>query len=361
VDHITEFFVNQTVAPADIPPHLWSIMQAGVLAPSADNQHCFEFLATHDGILLFGSEAYRIAPYHKKILSLISFGAVVENMIIRAARLGYRADVLWQPDATTPALVAELRLSRSEPSDTAHDAAISARHTNRRIIFRGPRLSQADLAQFQQLSDGVDGVTLHFFDTERPRTELLRLIRIAETERFNTKALHEDLFSAVRFDVGWHASADAGLPPAALAVEPGARWAFAQLSHWPVMNVLRRFGGLHHALGFRAGYLPCRLAPHLAVLTTRLPVERGALAVGTALERVWLEAETRGLAMQPLAGAALLALVQYHEVPAKTGDALRRGWKSLTDEIPMMVVRLGHAKRPAVRTGRQPVENHLRD
>ena len=351
--------MNQIVAPAGTPIDLWSIIQAGVLAPSADNQHCFELQTTRDRILLFGSERYLAAPYHKKVLSLISFGAVVENMTIRAAHLGYRADVLWQPDETSPALIAELRLSRNEATDTALDSAISARHTNRRILFRGPRLSEADLAEFKQVLSTLDGVTLDFFDTGKPHAELLRLIRIAEAERFNTKSLHADLFSAVRFDVGWHASAESGLPPAALAVEPGARWAFSQLRRWPVMNALRRIG-FHHALGFRAGYLPCRLAPHLGVVTTTLPIEQGALAVGRAMERVWLKTEALGLAFQPFAGAALLSLAQYHEVPAATGEALRRGWKKLTDEIPMMVFRLGRASPPAIRTSRPAAERYLR-
>ncbi|WP_288131517.1 hypothetical protein [Accumulibacter sp.] len=339
---------------------LSSIIQAGVLAPSADNQHCFELRAEGDGLLLFGTEAYLATPYHKKVLSLISFGAVVENMGIRAARLGYHADVLWYPDASRPALIAELRLGRSDPNQTALDGAISARHTNRSVIFRGPALADVDLANFRQLAKGIDGVTLHFFDNPKQRAELLHLIRIAEAERFNTQAMHADIFSAVRFDVGWHASAEVGLPPAALAVEPGARWAFTQLRHWSVMNRLRKIG-FHHALALRAAYLPCRLAPHLGVLTTRLPIERGAPAVGRALERIWLEAETLGLAFQPFAGSALLSLAQYREVPAETAEALRRGWTNLTDETPLMVFRLGRAERPVIRTGRQRADSFLRN
>ena len=179
--------------------------------------------------------------------------------------------------------------------------AIPRRHTNRRVIFSGPQLTEGELAQFRELLNGIDGVTLAFFDSGRQRAELLRLMRIAETERFNTRALHEELFSSVRFDVGWHASAEEGLPPAALGVEPGVRWAFTQLRHWPLMNALRHLG-FHHPLGFRAAYLPGRFAPHRGVLTTSLPIERGALAVGVALQRIWLEAERRGLRSSPLPG-----------------------------------------------------------
>jgi hypothetical protein len=71
-----------------IAADLRSIAEAAVMAPSADNQHCFELRARDDRILLSGSEAYVGAPFHKKLLSLISFGAVVENMTIRASATG---------------------------------------------------------------------------------------------------------------------------------------------------------------------------------------------------------------------------------------------------------------------------------
>jgi len=345
---------------ASIPSDLRSIVEAGVRAPSADNRHCFEVSASPDGILLFGSAAYLNGPFHRKILSLISFGAVVENMTIRAARLGYQANISWLPHRSSPALIADLRLTRSEPVETARDQAIAGRHTNRRVVFSGPRLSDVALRELKELVHGIDGVTLDFFDLGTRRAALLRLVEIAEAERFNTRTLHEDLFSSVRFDAGWHAGTDEGLPPAALAVEPGARWMFAQLRHWGLMNALRHFG-IHRALGFRAAYLPCRLAPHRGVLTTSLPLERGAVAVGMALERVWLEAERRGLAFQPFAASSLLALPEYREVPVKTGERLRAGCKALTPDTPLMVFRLGRAPQPAIRTGRPHVEAYLRD
>jgi hypothetical protein len=180
-------------------------------------------------------------------------------------------------------------------------------------------------------------------------------VRRAETERFAVRSLHDDLFAAVRFDVGWKASAEEGLPPAALGVEPGVRWAFARLRDWPVMKALN-LAGMHHFLGFRAASLPCRLAPHVGVLTTSLAPEPGSLVVGRALERVWLEAARRGLAFQPLAGAALLALPGYEAVRPATGQRLRQQWGSLTAETPLMVFRMGRATPPAVRSGRPPWE-----
>lgn len=341
-----------------IPDHLASIMQAGVLAPSADNRHCFEFRITQDGIVLSGDSSYASAPYHRRVLNRISIGAVVENMVIRAARLGYRAELHWLAERSEPSPIVEVKLYREAPRETPLDAAIATRHTNRRVVFSGPKLSEPELKVFAQLAQDIPGVALDFFDSGPRRDALLRLAWRAEAERFGVRSLHDDLFSAVRFDVGWNKSATEGLPPAALGVEPGMRWAFAQLRHWPVMNALRSIG-LHRVLGFRAASLPCRLAPHRGVLTTTLSLEQGAVAVGRAMQRIWLEAARRGLAFQPLAGAALLALPGYEAVRPATGERLRRGWKALTAETPLMVFRMGYARAGDLRAGRKSWESFL--
>jgi hypothetical protein len=329
---------------------LRSLAEAAVAAPSADNQHLFELHRAGDDLVLRGDARYVGAPFHKKVLAWISFGAVAENLAVRAARLGYRA-AIEPADGGEPALIATIRIVRAGSASAPLDAAIASRQTNRTVRFRGPRLPSDELTSLQSAAGDIDGVTLNFYDQGPERARLLDLVRIAETERFNTRSMHADLFDAVRFDVGWNADADVGLPPGGLGIEPGMRNAFALLRHWPLMDALRRLG-VHRMLGRRAGWLPCRLAPHIGVFYTRLPHPRGTFSAGRALERVWLEAERRGLAFQPFAAAPLFALADYRDVPEATGERLRRGWRALSPDRPVMVFRLGRAPRPPFRTSR---------
>jgi hypothetical protein len=336
------------------------ILEAAVLAPSAENRHAFELHNARDRLQLYGNDAYRRAAWHHRFLAQISFGAVVENIVVRAAALGWRARVHPFPLATEPSLIADLSLAAMPSAPSSHDAAIATRHTNRSLGFAGPRLDESNLQCLRTLAENISGVSLTFFDSPAARSDVLRLVRTAETARFKLETLHRDLFSGVRFDVGWNASADTGLPPAALGVGRGARWMFAQLRRWPLMRMLTHFG-VHHALGIRAGDLPCRLAPHLGLLATSVADEAGAFAVGRALERVWLEGESRGLALQPFAGAGLLARPEYVDVPAETSRRLRESWKHLTLDTPVMVFRLGHAQRPTIRAGRPQVRTFSLD
>ena len=134
---------------------------------------------------------------------------------------------------------------------------------------------------------------------------------------------------------------------------------FKGLRHWGVMRVLNTLG-THRFIGFRGAYLPCRMAPHVCALATSLDLDRGAVAVGRALERIWLRATSFGMAFQPLAGAALLALESYRDVEEGVRRRLASGWSRLcTDVLPLMVFRIGHARPPSMRSGRPAVADLL--
>jgi hypothetical protein len=334
------------------------MIEAAVLAPSADNHHGFRLRRFPTGLDLEAADAHLEGPFHRRVLGLISYGAVVENMLLRAARLGFAADVQWLPDEMRPDLIARISLAPAEPSKSALEAAIPERHTNRSLAFSGPGLDPSEIAAYTSLVKAIGNVSLIWFSEAARRRALLRLIRVAETERFQNPKLHEELFGSIRFDAGWRATANEGLPPGALGVEPGLRWMFSQLRHWPVMRALN-FVGASHAMGFRAADLPCRLAPHLGVLVTDASPEVGAVRVGRALERVWLKAESDGLAFQPFAAAALLALSEYREVSTRTREALAQGWRGLVSGTPLMIFRMGRARPPSVRTGRLPSDHYL--
>jgi hypothetical protein len=340
------------------PAQSESIVEAGILAPSADNRHLLRFRIADDAIVMRGSSEFERAPFHRRVLALISLGAVVENMILRAATLGFDVEIL-EPEAFSPTRLAELRFNPAPPQVSALEAAIPLRHTNRRVMYRGPRLSEEQTRQMAADVGCVAGVRLLWLDAPELRGEALRLVTIAETERFRSKPLHADLFSSVRFDVGWHATASEGLPPGALEIERPMRPLFKSLRHWNVMRVLAALG-VPRFVGLRAAYGPCWAAPHLCALATSLDLDRGAVAVGRALERAWLRTTSLGLALQPLAGAALLALEGYRDVEEEVRRRLAAGWSRICpDALPLMVFRIGHARPPSVRTGRPTVRDFL--
>jgi len=336
------------------------IARAGILAPSADNNHVFQLDFTETAIRLWPTKAFAANTDRlRHVLSLMSLGAVVENMRLRAGELGFTASVSWLSTRGT-AQIAQLDIQPSLGIKVdALAAAIPTRHTNRRM-YHGPALNDAEVQSLNSAVTSVEGVQLVWLHGAA-RRRALRLIWRAESERFLRKTLHEDLFSSIRFDLSWNETAEQALPPGALEIEPPMRPLFKALRHWALMRPLTWIG-VHRLIGLRAGWLPAWQAPALGMLATTLPVEHGATATGQAFERLWLRATLLDIALQPLAASAVLPLQSSADQGAsdELRLALTKGWQAITPGItPLMAFRMGHAAPPTIVTRRHQLESYL--
>lgn len=340
------------------PERLRSLAAAAVAAPSADNQHVIRLAARGNGLQLIATQELLDASASRRILGLISAGAVAENLMLRARRLGLQLEPRWSLANGRQALLAEFTCRETPAQSDMLEQAIELRHTNRNLRFTGPQLPldsqetlSGDVAQ-------VEGAQLHWLDEPSRRRLALRLIRSAESERFRSRALHRELFASIRFDVGWNASASHGLPPASLELPWFERPAFSLLRHWSVQRIAN-LAGAHHFLGFRAAYLPCRLAPHLGAIAVEGDSEKACVDAGRALQRVWLRATTHHLALQVFAASALFSRDGLLDIPERLRRELQSAWDRLCPGArPWVVFRLGRARPATTRAGR-PVPETL--
>lgn len=359
---------ESTLAPAALPEAqtLRRILEAGIRAPSAENRHFLRFETLPDGMRLVSTDTptWDGQP-HRRMLALVSLGAVVENLSLASAAHGQALAVRWFPDPARADCMAELRWSPQPGGGEPLAEAIATRHTNRHFYRREP-LDAATRKDLAAATSAVPGAGLLWLDDAARRRWALKAMRLAETERFRRQALHDELFGAVRFELGWRTSTSEGLPPGALEVEPPMRPLFAALRRWPLMQALTRIG-VHHTLGLRAADLPCRLAPHLGLIVcdaAREPLR--ALGAGRALQRVWLAATLHGLAFQPMAAATVLA--RQRPGGGWVSPAVRDELLELLQhasggrgDSAYMFFRVGQAKAPSVVTERLPLEHYLAD
>lgn len=345
------------------PEQLQFILESGILAPSADNKHRLRFDVSHSGVNVWYSD--KQLPHvegYKRVLALLSMGAVSENLAIAASRFDIRAELLLFPDPRQPNLIFQAiwKEGPTEGTEPLWDA-IPLRRTNRSLRYRGPGLCAEDRARLELATVSSPGCRLTWLDAPATRRLALKLMRLAEGERFRNRVLHEELFEAIRFDVGWRQSCDEGLPPGALAIEPPLRPAFALLRHWRVMRLMNVMGG-YRMLGWRAADLPCRFAPHLGVISVRRLDDEAIFSAGQAFQRIWLLATQLGLALQPLPASALYALenAPKDDVPFTLQQRLRHGWDQLQPDLcPLMLFRAGHAIGPGVWAERRPLRSYL--
>jgi hypothetical protein len=345
---------------------LHQILNAGIQAPSAENVHYF-WLEVGESTVTLHANTYTswLTRPDLKMLALMSFGAVIENITLRAKALGFMTHAIWRFDS---ARVVELSWQTVKPDVDPLEGFISTRHTNRRFYQRAP-VANSVLDYISAAGNSVPNAHVHWLSKGPQRNLALSLIRIAETERFRRRGLHHEMFSAIRFKHGWKGTVSEGLPPAALQVEVPMRWPFTLLRHWGLMHAATALGA-HKALGLRSGYLPCALAPHLGLLISSASSQDAAyVQAGRALERLWLAAEQHGLAFQPMAAATVLSqqISAPDWVSAITQNRLSKGLQTLGAEVdasnpaakPCMFFRLGRASAPTAVAGRRTLQYFL--
>ncbi|MDP1925925.1 MAG: hypothetical protein Q8K57_14215 [Thiobacillus sp.] len=337
------------------------VLQSAIQAPSADNHHPVRFQLDDSHILVHHTRTAWEQPGYQRVLDLLSLGALAENLAIAASRYGVKADMTLFPDPEQPGLALSVDL---QPDVTQADPLwheIPKRHTSRQFRFRGPPFDVTERAQLDAITYAHPSCTLHWLDTAADRKPVLALMRRAETERFHNRVLHEELFSAIRFDVGWRDTSETGLPPGALGVELPLRGLFATLRHWSVMRMANRFGA-HHFLGLRSCDLPCRLAPNLGVLTVKKTDTTSVFEAGRAFQRIWLTTTHLGRVLQPMPASALYALdgTDAAGIPKALQQDLAEGWKiRFGSLVPVMLFRTGKAQPSRVTAGRPAIESFL--
>lgn len=340
------------------------ILDSAIRAPSADNHHRFQ-IEIADRALRLWFPASQMPPSggYKRALMLLSLGAVSENITLEAEALGLHAECALFPDPFHQDLAVEVGWSQGAQSANSLFRAIPDRHTNRRLLYHGPKLASGELEILGAAAEGFLKSSLFWLDEPGRRRKALRLVRLAETERFRNRVLHEELFSAIRFDVGWTATCEEGLPPGALEVEGPLRPMFKLMRHWRVMRTLNLLG-THYVMGVRAAWLPCRFAPHLGLVAVKGDDEGAVFAAGRMFQRVWLAATELGLSLQPFPASAIYSMagaVAEH-VPGDLQRVLAEGWRQLMppDSVPVMLFRVGRAGAPTLTTSRRTVDSYTK-
>ncbi len=338
------------------------ILCAGIAAPSADNSQPWRFAWRGDDLdLRIDASRSGHGSDTRYVLSDLAAGACLENMIVHARSLGYTADLQPFPQPDDELWVARIRW-RHDPEQPPHEplaGAIAQRHTDRRFPWSGPITADAQ-AHLNAQAQLIPGQRLWWPQTPRERNAALDVIRQAETLRFSSPTLHAELFSSIRFAVGWHSACEEGLAPATLAVEPPLRPVFQMLRRPAMMSMFNRLGAAS-VLGWRSAWLPIRLSPGLCLLVIPSTTRSDVLAGGRALQRVWLQATLDGLSVQPYAAAGVLGLGFVAVEPAFQRPLSRLG-AALHDLCApgygLVFLRLGHVRSaPRGRSGRRALES----
>ena len=279
----------------EVPEFVRRLVGYAVLAPSGGNDQPWHFYSADDRLWVVHdrvrSENCLDGRHHAALLAL---GAATENITIAAAAEGLTALIDPVPGGD---VAAEIRFATgADGSLAALLPLVTQRHTKRHH-GDGVPLDEDAVAAFVAAA-AAHGSQLQVVQNPDRRAELGAILGAADRIRFLSAVTHRDLFAELRLtDDDARRSRD-GIALSSLPLDAGARAAIQLIARSDVRAVLEQ-----HDLGSRLEEMTRdAVASSSAVALLTLPGDGtdSWFAGGRALQRVWLEANRCGIALQPV-------------------------------------------------------------
>lgn len=337
------------------------LLQAAIFSPFADNSQSFTIQWDPELTLwLDKSSSGRLSDI-RFLLSDIAMGGVIESLVIQARSMGLETKTTTFPDKTKPELIAVLRFEKVAETENMQETDIdlakqlSRRCTDRRFPFQGSIKPLAKTLMTQAVE--ARGAQLLWFEGKKAIAAVVPLIRKAESLRFKSRELHNELFSTIDFAA--ESQPQKGMSLANLNVEWFARPVFKALRNWTVMRISNVVGGAW-LIGQRSVTLPIKLSPALALLTIEKTERIDILQAGRALLRCWLIASQQGLSLQPYAapGVFSLGFISQDELLNRQAQEIANELGTVTGDLKGLIfLRVGYCSGDPIRSGRPEVQS----
>lgn len=346
------------------------LLQAGIQAPSGDNIQPWRFATSRNAISVYLDRAADTCFFNvHQIASIISCGAVIENIKIAASNFGIETRVHGRPDPANPDLMAKLdfavtRDNKTIDKDILFDS-IWERRTDRQVFRAVPVPSHCIEKLSASISD-FSGTRLHVITEKAKIKAVAKMIYAADRIRIQNKSLHEHFYRMIRFtDLHAQIRRD-GMPLKSLQAGMPGEWLLRSTRSWTVMNMLNKLG-IDKPVAFHS-YKAMVRSPALALLTVDQTNRQAFLTGGRALQRAWLTLNHLGLAIQPMTAVTLFGLrwelegrerfsTKEQKIFAPVWDQFQKIFSAVDWKVhgPIMLFRFGYSRPPTIGTLRKGI------
>jgi hypothetical protein len=293
--------------PAEYSDPVWPgvtgiVAAAAIRAPSGGNVQPWSIDAGSDAITI------RLAPEHTSTMdvgyrgSAVAVGAALFNARVAAAAHRVLGPVSITEGASGVPLQATLRLrDATDPQLAGLYDAMLAREANRRLGTAQP--IPGDTVQLLHATAEREGARLHLVTESDEIGRAATILAEADRARYLTPKLHAEMIAELRWPGDSHPAT--GIDIRSLELGPG---------EFAVVDILRRPDVMANLARWNAGSaLGEATRRHMAASSALavISVPGGSLADyvrgGSAVEAVWINAQQRGLAVQPMSPIFLYA------------------------------------------------------
>lgn len=368
LEEIASDYSSSVVSEGIGNEELEQIVLAARLSPSGGNAQPWKFLYRNKSLYIFHDAYYSYSLLDFNNLgSYLAFGAMLENIEIKAASLAVRATPAVFPLESERRLIAVVSFEKgtAEPVRFHLASVIGARMTNRNIAKR-IELNDDDALALQSMASSVPQARLQLFDSTEYLNEFAEILTNTERLRFLHPQGHYDTFvKELRFTKEEVESTSDGLDVNTLNVKQSDIAALKIAKDPAAISFLHQ---LHQGSGFKKISRENVLtASAIGVMSMNGHDAIDFLQGGRAVERVWLEANYRQISFQPISQIVFMrelflsgGSVDFNSYEQNELSDINKRLTKMTglgqDRFPIFVFRLCYALPPAIRSLRRPVE-----
>lgn len=339
------------------------ILEAAVHAPSGDNSQPWRFRVADNRITIYNIPERDTTLYNfRERGSLVAHGALIENIVIAASHLGYRALPILFPESDRQEIVAAIRLEKTAPRTEPLFQAMRERASNRKPYDPMP---PTDAEREILVAAARDpGGEIRLVEDTKSKKVIAQAISLNERILFENKALHTSFFQNIVWTSAEERRKKRGLYLNTLELPPPAQVAFRLFRFWPALKFFNMFGLSRQVAHTNATLYESSGAIGAILMPDESP--ENFIRAGSILQRVWLTATTLGLSMQALAGLLYLAQRVRGEdaamFRAEDKERIMCAYKIIESSFDahgrriMMLFRIGRGKKSSARSSRLPPE-----
>jgi nitroreductase len=269
------------------------LVTMGTWAPSADNCQPWKF--EWDGKTLFLIKDPERTGYFYDVnqeATLLTFGAVIQNLRIAASHYGLDAVIDYLPNGVDDQLVATMQFRYAQAKKDDLFAHLLTRRVNRNA-YDDRKIPAELVGKLLGVNMTDPLVRINLIDRDEEKKKIQNLIHQADVLMFEDQRLIGSLFKWIRPKV----EVD-GMSIDTLGLGAMQKKIFPLFSHWPLLNFLNKFGMSKVMSSASVQLLKGSPTYCLITLTNRDPVS--FIKGGEVLQRFWLTASSLGLSVQPM-------------------------------------------------------------
>lgn len=346
-----------------------SLLNLAITAPSGDNCQPWRFTVNGLRIDLFNDPAMDTSYYnYLQRASLVSHGAVLENISIAAPPLGFNPIFKLFPSPDDKDHVATILLEEIHPLDNELAPYLQKRVTNRRQ-YDGTLLDDDRLDSLYVKHEDLDDVSIFLTNSKGDIDKLSSVISLNDRIVFENRQLHEFLFEHIRWSDEEASRCRDGLDIKTLELNAVDTLGFKMLKNWAFTNFATKLGASRIVAGNAR-----KLAESASAIGLILGKRMGTapliyLEGGRLMQRIWLHATKMGLSFHVMTGISFLmqriAEQQDVEMSSKHVSMLRSALKDIelvtdnADHFVIAMFRIGQTDSPTVRSQRKDISKFI--